>query len=210
MVTKEEFYNALCERHGKEVQSCISKAKIGIAGLGGLGSNISSALTRLGVGHLVLVDFDTVDISNINRQYYLLRHIGQEKTKALSEQLLDINPWIDLTLHTVKIEPGNVKSLFGDCDIICEAFDKPDQKAMLTETVMTELPDKPLVCGTGMAGCGSANEIKTIKRFKNVYISGDGKTGIENGEGLMSPRVAVCAAHQANMILRLILNIREP
>lgn len=209
MITREEFYNALCERHGKEIQEKITGAVVGVAGLGGLGSNISVALTRLGVGRLVLVDFDKVDISNINRQHYFLRHIGTEKTKALSEQLLEINPWIELSAHTVRVTPENVKDLFGECDVICEAFDKPDQKAMLTETVMSELPDKPFVCAAGMAGYGSANEIKTVQRFKNVYICGDGHTGIESGAGLMAPRVAVCAAHQANMILRLILNIKQ-
>lgn len=210
MVSKDEFYAALCERHGSEIQKKISSASVGIAGLGGLGSNIAVSLTRLGVGRLVLADFDKVDITNINRQNYSLKDIGVDKTAALKNRLLEINPWLNCTTCTVKITPEKVVPIFGGCDIICEAFDKPDQKAMLMESVVSTLPDVPLICGSGMAGYGSSNEIKTERRFKNVYICGDGKTGIENGEGLMSPRVGICAAHQANMVLRLILGIKNP
>lgn len=207
MVSKKEFYAALCERHGREIQRKISSASVGIAGLGGLGSNIAVHLARLGIGRLVICDFDKVDIRNINRQSYNLKDIGVYKTTALKKQLLKIHPWIDCKTCNVRITPENVTLIFGDCDIICEAFDKPDQKAMLIESVVYDLPNIPLICGSGMAGYGSSNAIKTERRFKNVYICGDGKTGIENGAELMSPRVGICAAHQANMALRLILGI---
>lgn len=210
MVTKEGFYSSLIERHGKENQDKICKATVGVAGLGGLGSNIAVMLARLGIGRLVLVDYDRVDISNINRQHYFLKHIGMEKTKALSEQLLEINPWLDCTVYNEKVTLENVSKLFSECDVICEAFDEPDQKAMLAEAVLSELTGVPLVCGIGMAGFGSSNEIITIRRLSDVYICGDGKTGIEEGTVLMSPRVGICAAHQANAVLRLILGIENP
>lgn len=210
MVTKRDFYSSLIERHGKENQDKICKATVGVAGLGGLGSNIAVMLARLGVGKLVLVDYDKVDISNINRQHYFLKHIGMEKTKALSEQLLEINPWLDCTVYNEKVTSENVSKFFSECDVICEAFDKPDQKAMLTEAVFSKLTGIPLVCGVGMAGFGSSNEIITVRRLSDMYICGDGKTGIEGGDVLMSPRVGICAAHQANTVLRLILGIENP
>lgn len=205
MLSREEIYAALVERHGAENQAKLSAATVGIAGLGGLGSNIAVHLTRLGVGRLILVDFDTVDVTNLNRQHYFIRHLGLHKPDALKEQLLDINPYIEFETHTVRVTPENVTELFGCCDIICEAFDKPDQKAMLVETVLSELPDIPLISGSGMAGSGSANEIRTVRRFGKFYICGDGTADSTKGLSLMAPRVSVCAAHEATMAMRLIL-----
>ena len=162
-------------------------------------------MTRLGVGRLVLVDFDRVDITNLNRQHYFLPHIGQYKTDALKEQLLQINPYLKFETHTVRITSENVRELFSDCNIICEAFDKPDQKAMLVEAVLSLLPKIPIVSGSGMAGFAPANEIRTVKRLGRLYLCGDGRSDSEICGGLMAPRVAVCAAHEATAILRLIL-----
>ena len=106
--------------------------------------------------------------------------------------------------------PANVKRLFSECDVIVEAFDKPDQKAMLIENDLTQLPDKPLVSGSGMAGYGSANLIKTEKRFGHVYLCGDGTSDVADGLGLMAPRVAVCSAHEGTMVLRLLIGETDP
>ena len=205
MLSKSEINAALEERHGADIQSKLSAASVGIAGLGGLGSNVAVYLTRLGVGRLVLVDFDRVDITNLNRQHYFLPHIGQYKTDALKEQLLQINPYLKFETHTVRITSENVRELFSDCNIICEAFDKPDQKAMLVEAVLSLLPKIPIVSGSGMAVFAPANEIRTVKRLGRLYLCGDGRSDSEICGGLMAPRVAVCAAHEATAILRLIL-----
>ncbi len=206
MVTEKELFNALAERHGVEIQKKFANSCVGIAGLGGLGSNIAVYLTRLGIGKLILVDFDNVDITNINRQNYVLSDIGRPKTTALYEHLIKINPYLNYQLHQVKITSENAVSLFSGCDIICEAFDKPDQKAMLIQTLLSTLKDVKIVSGNGMAGFNTANLIKTTNPIKNLYICGDGQSDISDGLGLMSPRVAVCASHQATMIMRLLLN----
>lgn len=208
--TKEMLARTLIERHTRPVYEAMAGARVGIAGLGGLGSNIAVMLTRLGIGHLVLADFDQVDLSNLNRQHYMIRHLGMEKTKALAEQLYQINPYIDLTLHTVRITQDNALFVFRDCLMICEAFDQPQAKADLVNTVLEQEPDKIIVAASGLAGYGSANDIKTRRVMKNLYLCGDNKSGIEDGMCLMAPRAALCAAHQANMVLRLILNISEP
>ena len=104
----------------------------------------------------------------------------------------------------------NACTLFAGCDVICEAFDQADQKAMLTEAILTGLPDTPLVSGSGMAGWGSANTIQTVRRFGHFYVCGDGESDIEDGVGLTAPRVAVCAAHQATMVMRLLLGQTNP
>lgn len=210
MVAKEAIDTVLCTRHGDGVQQKLSAATVGIAGLGGLGSNIAVHLSRLGIGHLVLADFDKVDLSNLNRQHYFLRHLGKWKTEAMKEQLLDINPYLTYEIHTVRVTDSNACGIFKDCDIICEAFDNADQKAMLIETILTDLPGIPLISGSGMAGSRSANDIRTLHRFSNLYLCGDGTSDISSGECLMSPRVGVCAAHEATMVMRLLLGICEP
>lgn len=209
-LTQQELHAALVARHGAEIQQKLDRATVGIAGLGGLGSNIAVHLARLGVGRLILVDFDTVEVSNLNRQHYTMKDIGVPKTLALLEQLEEINPYLQYEPHTERIIPANAARLFAGCDVVCEAFDRADQKAMLIETLLAQLPDTPIVSGSGMAGIGSANDIRTERRFGRLYVCGDGTSDIADGVGLMAPRVAVCAAQQATMVLRLLLGETEP
>lgn len=207
---RETLEQALIARHGAENQKKFAAATVGIAGLGGLGSHIAVHLARLGVGRLVLADFDRVDVTNLNRQHYFLHHLGRYKTEALAEQLRQINPWLDYEIHTCKVNADNACTLFQGCQVVCEAFDKADQKAMLTQAILTGLPDTLLVAGSGMAGSGSANTIRTRKAMGRFYLCGDGESDIDQGQGLMAPRVAVCAAHQATMVMRLLLGQTEP
>ena len=202
--TKEEWYDALAARHGADLQEKFSRAEVVICGLGGLGSNIAVSLARAGVGHLHLIDFDRVDISNLNRQQYFPEQLGTEKTTALRETLLRIAPYIRVTAETVRLTEENIPRLLAPYPIICEAFDKADQKAMLMNTVLEQLPAAYLVSGNGMAGLRSANRIVTRRVTKRFYLCGDGESDIADGLGLISARVAVCAAHQATMVLRII------
>ena len=209
-LTQEELHAALVERHGADIQQKFDRASVGIAGLGGLGSNIAVHLARLGVGRLVLVDFDTVDVTNLNRQHYTMKDIGVPKTLALLEQLEEINPYLQYEPYTERVIPANVERMFAGCDVVCEAFDRADQKAMLIETLLERLPDTVVVSGSGMAGYGSANAIRTERRFGRLYVCGDGTSDIADGVGLVAPRVAVCAAQQATMVLRLLLGETAP
>ena len=202
--TKEEMLLALEERHGKELQSKFSNASVSICGLGGLGSNIAIALARAGVGNLYLIDFDRVELSNLNRQQYFASQLGMYKTDALKENLLQIIPYVNVISHTVRITESNTKEFLKGTDIICEAFDCAEEKAMLVNCVLENLPDKYLVSGSGMAGMSSANSIKTRRVAKHFYLCGDETSDVSDGIGLVSSRVMVCAAHQAHMVLRII------
>lgn len=210
VLSREAFFTALAKRHGAENQQKLARARIGIAGLGGLGSAIACHLARLGVGKLVLADFDVVDISNLHRQQYTCTQVGMKKTEALAETLHAINPFVELELHSVKVAAENAPGLFADCSIVCEAFDEPDQKALLVETLLTTCPNTTIVGGSGMAGLGSANTIRTRKALERLYLCGDGCSDVAAEGSLASPRVGVCAGHQANMVLRLILGETEP
>ena len=205
VLSKEEIVAALNERHSPEKQKLLSAGRVAIAGLGGLGSNVAYALARIGVGHLHLIDFDVVDITNLNRQQYFMEHIGMYKTDALKSLLLKINPYLDIDTDCIKVTEENLTKLFCDEPIVCEAFDNPEAKAMLVNGILEHFPEKKLVSATGMAGYGSSNTIRTQKLMKNFYLCGDRETAPTYGNGLMAPRVAICAAHEANMITRLLL-----
>ena len=202
--TKEEWNKALSERHGEDVQKIFSSATVAICGLGGLGSNIAISLARAGVGKQILIDFDRVDITNLHRQQYKANQIGMAKTDALSDNLKEIAPYIDIESHTVRITDNNAVELLKDADIICEAFDDAECKAMLTNLVLETMPDKYLVAASGMAGMGSANTIQTRRVSKRFYLCGDGASDVSEAGSLVASRVMLCAAHQAHTVLRIL------
>lgn len=200
----------MAARHSPGVHMRVKQARVGIAGLGGLGSAIALMLARTGVGHLVLADFDVVEPSNLNRQNYLIRHLGMPKTEAMREQIAEVNPYITVDAHCVRVDASNAASLFDGCPVVCEAFDNPASKAEAITALLENLPDVSVIGASGMAGYGSCNAIRTSCRFGGrLYLCGDGETAAENGVGLMAPRVTACAAHQANMALRLLLGLTE-
>lgn len=204
-ISREQLDQAFDARFPEEMQTKLRNARVAVAGLGGLGSNIAVMLARSGVGELLLVDFDRVDVTNLNRQMYLIPQLGKPKAEALPEILYQINPYLTYRSVCIKVTPDNVKELFSEYPIVCEAFDKPDQKAMLVRELLMQCPKTIVVSGNGMAGYADANEIRTCQVMKRLYVCGDQSTDVGNGIGLIAPRVAVCAAHEANKVLQLIM-----
>ena len=194
----------LLKRNVKGISEKLKEAKVCILGLGGLGSNVAVLLARSGIGYLKLVDFDTVEASNLNRQQYRISHIGIKKTEAMKSIIREINPFVETGVLDIKIDRKNIYSTVGDIEIVVEAFDRAETKAMLMEELLTNT-NKIVVSASGMAGLGSANEIVTRKIKDNFYLVGDNYSDYEEYLGIMSTRVMICAAHQANMVLRLIL-----
>lgn len=203
--SREEIDEALRLRHTKKVQDKLGQARVAVCGLGGLGSHIAFALARCGIGGLHLIDFDCVDLTNLNRQQYGLWQLGMPKPDALKEQLLEINPYLEIRVDFVRMTEENIPVLLKDEQYICEAFDVPEEKAMLTNCVLTHFPEKYLVGASGMAGYGDSNFIQTRQVMSHYYLCGDGISDVEQCGGLMAPRVMLCAAHQANKILELII-----
>lgn len=201
----EELEALMMARHTPGVHTRVKRARVGIAGAGGLGSNVAIALARTGVGYLKIVDFDLVEPSNLNRQQYFIDQIGMPKVFALRDNLQRINPAVEVNVHYGKITPDNLVALFSDIDILVEAFDAANQKAMLANGFLRHCPDKYLIAASGMAGFESSNSIQTQRINKYFYLCGDAVTGAGPGCGLMAPRVGIVAHHQANAVLRLIL-----
>lgn len=202
--TEEAMYRALEERHGKELQKRFASASVAVCGLGGLGSHIAFALARAGIGRLILIDFDKVEITNLNRQQYKADQIGLDKTEALKRNLKEIAPYVQTEIFCEKLTEKNIPELLKEADIVCEAFDDPESKALLTDTVLSLMKEKYLVAASGMAGLESGNIICTRKITDHFYLCGDGVSEVTDGMGLVSARVMLCAAHQAHMVLRIL------
>lgn len=203
-----DISRVMADRCGQEYMDKMLSARIAVAGLGGLGSLTAVLLCRMGVGRLHLLDHDIVELSNINRQQYFFTQLGRLKTEALAEILYKINPFIDLEIDNVRVTEANINTLFTNDEIICEAFDTAESKAMLTNCILENFTDKYVISGSGMAGLDDAGLIKSQKKFKRLYICGDGVSDCCQSP-LYAARVAVCAGHQANLAVRIILGLEE-
>jgi sulfur carrier protein ThiS adenylyltransferase len=202
---EEELEALLVARHTPGIHEKVKRACVGVAGLGGLGSAVAVALARVGVGRLILADFDVIEPSNLNRQQYFVDQIGMPKSAALAANLARINPYVKLETHTVRLTAGNVPEVFAGADVLVEALDSADQKAMLMESFAAAFPDRPVVMASGLAGHGPGTTIGVRRLGRSVYVVGDLESGAAPGRGLMAPRVGIAAHMQANTVLRLLL-----
>jgi len=206
MPAAEEMERLLYARHTPGVHDRIKSSSVGIMGLGGLGSVVALALARIGVGHLLLVDFDLVDPSNLNRQNYFVDQVGMKKTEALRINLGRVNPYLKIETLDVVLTEQSIPTVFANVDVLVECFDGAEMKAAALRCALTVLKGKPFVGASGVAGYGDNNQIITSRIRAGVYLVGDRETAARPGEGLMAPRVGIAAHHQANQILRLLLN----
>ena len=187
-----------------EERAVLESARVGIAGAGGLGSNCAMHLVRAGVQHLTVVDFDVVNESNLNRQFFFRDQIGQKKVEALKENLLRIDPDADIRAVDAKIDAASVKEIFADCDIVVEAFDVVDAKVMLVSSFASS--GKNLVTASGLAGWGRSNEMR-VRKMGNIVAVGDGETAVGASAAPASPRVGIAAAMQANAVVAILLGV---
>jgi sulfur carrier protein ThiS adenylyltransferase len=188
----------------------LAASHVAIIGCGGLGSNAAAMLVRCGVGKLTLVDFDVVEESNLNRQMFFLDQLGMPKTAALRETLLRINPDVSLRIHQECVTAENLVDLVGDAEVVIEAADRAEVKAMIANTVLTELADTPLVSASGLAGFDSANDVVTERMADGFYLVGDQRSDVRLGYSLLASRVMVAAAHEAHAAIRILLGYPEP
>jgi sulfur carrier protein ThiS adenylyltransferase len=190
-----------------EIEEHLKKFRVGIAGAGGLGSNCAAALTRCGVGTLIVADFDTVEQSNLSRQFYFVRQVGMLKTTALKENLIGIRPETNVIIHQTELNIKNIPSIFADCHVIVEAFDRTDMKEMLIETVQKELPGIPLIVGSGMAGWGKNEILKLRKVDETLYVCGDESSEASDDLPPLAPRVGIVASMQANTVIEILMRM---
>lgn len=199
-----EFEQALGRYLSSEQLDRIRSVKVGIAGGGGLGSNCAVALVRTGFRHIKIVDFDVVDYSNLNRQFYFSDQAGRAKVEALRENLRLINPAVDIEVAQIKLEADNVGEIFGDCNVVVEAFDRAEYKRLIVEAFLSS--DKLLVAASGLAGWGNSDRIRVHRIKDNFYLVGDLITGIGPDTPPLAPCVFIAAAKQADVVLSYALD----
>ncbi|MGF3554887.1 MAG: sulfur carrier protein ThiS adenylyltransferase ThiF [Thermoplasmatota archaeon] len=188
----------------EKIKGKLKKSIIGIAGLGGLGSNAAVSLARAGVGKLVLVDFDIVEKNNLNRQYYFLDQVGKYKVDALKENIKKINPETTVETYNMKLIKGSMEKPFKEVDVVIEALDNAETKTVFIEEILTKLPRKPIVAASGVAGYGHSDRIKT-KKLGCLYMCYDEHAKSSDDDVLMAPRVILMANWEANVALEIIL-----
>jgi len=188
-----------------QIRTILSQKTIGIAGAGGLGSNCAASLIRSGIGKLIIADFDVVTDANLNRQFFFHDQIGERKVDALRDNLLRICPFASLQMHNIKVSPENISLLFSTCDIVVEAFDLADQKQMLIEYMLENLPQIPVVAASGLAGWGGADMLRTI-RSGSLYICGDETSEVSDENPPLAPKVNIVSNLQADTVLGILLS----
>ncbi len=180
---------------------------VGIAGIGGLGSNIAVSLLRAGVQQFIIADDDRVEISNLNRQYYFFDQVGMRKTAALQQNLLRINPYVQVAWHDNLITADNLTDIFAGADLLIEAFDEPEMKVLTAHHWMQKFPQRFLIMGSGLSGYGMTDQLKTTVCGK-IVICGDQQTPYSRENGLSAPRLGIVAQMQANAALEILLDGR--
>ncbi|MGA1978497.1 MAG: sulfur carrier protein ThiS adenylyltransferase ThiF [Bacteroidales bacterium] len=188
-----------------EIKEHLSRFRVGIAGAGGLGTNCAVALARSGVGTIVISDYDVIEPLNLNRQYFFTNQVGMLKTEALKENIAKINPDVTVIAHTVRLDSSNLPEIYAGCDVLVEAFDSDEMKAMMIETVQTRMPQTPLVTGSGLAGWGDNDSIRCRKIDETLYVCGDEKTIADADLPPMAPRVGIVANMQANLVIEILM-----
>jgi len=198
-----DFEKALALILGEESLARVRQVKVGIAGAGGLGSNCAQYLVRSGFKHFRIVDFDRVELSNLNRQFFFLNQVGQPKVEALKKNLAAINPDLNIEVLQVKIEAGNVRALFSDCEVVIEALDRPEYKKLVVEAYLNS--GKLLVAASGLAGWGNSDGI-TIHQIKDrFFLVGDLVSEVNPECPPVAPGVSITAAKQADVVLSYFL-----
>ncbi len=189
----------------EQIREKLGNFTVGIAGCGGLGSNCAVSLARVGIGRLVIADFDVIEESNLNRQYFFREQIGKKKALALKENIEKITGSTRVEAHDLKLNEDNLPELFGECDVVVEAFDLAEMKKMIAETVLEKMPEKPLVMGVGLAGYGNSNAF-CVKKIGNLHICGDEETETSDDLPPLGPRVGIVSNMQANQVMEILLN----
>ncbi len=190
-------------RNPQGVRETLKNKTVGIAGCGGLGSNIAVSLVRAGIGNLIIVDYDVVDISNLNRQFFFLNDIGEFKVDAIRKYLTQINFQVKISGFNKELTPDNISDYFAGVDIMVEAFDLAEKKRWLIDNWLRKYSSIPLVCGSGLSGYGKTNDLG-VMRAGNLFVCGDQSTD-SIIDGLCSVRVSIVANMQANCVVEILM-----
>ncbi|MBU1023021.1 sulfur carrier protein ThiS adenylyltransferase ThiF [bacterium] len=192
----------ICASNAPGSLPILKKKCVGIAGAGGLGSNVAIMLARSGIGKLIVVDYDDVEIENLNRQHFFLEHVGKPKVEALGEIIKKIVPGMNYVSSKVRLTEENIAGIFGEVDVLVEALDKAYYKAVLIDSWVALKNNRPIIAVSGVAGYGKIDKIK-VKRMGNLTIIGDFESN--QCDGMMAPRITLVASMQAALTIEYLM-----
>lgn len=203
-VTVSGCFEKFFKNNPPGITEIFSRHRFFIAGAGGLGSNVAHMIVRSGAVDIVIADFDVVSESNLNRQFYFYDQIGMNKTDALCENLIRINPDLRIEKVTGRLSPADFKDYIdASVDLVFECFDNPASKAELTRFCLSERPDLPFVAVSGIGGDGPPEEIKKIRKTENFFIVGDERSDCDE-LGTLACRVTLAAALQVHAAMDML------
>lgn len=205
-MTDNPFISGLGTYFTADQLRCLGAVRVGIAGAGGLGSNVAVHLVRSGVRRLVIADFDHVAASNLNRQFFFCDQVGMAKVTALKANLLRINPDLDLEMQDVRLDAGNIRAVFASCQVLVEALDQAQDKKMMADAFMAD--SRLLVCASGIGGWGRSDRIRTLRLRDGFWLVGDGESEVSVSVPPTSAVVGIAAAKQADVVIEMILEGR--
>lgn len=195
---------------GREGQRLLCGSHVCIVGCGALGSMVAMQLAGAGVGHLTIVDFDTVDISNLHRQFFFkTADAGKGKAMLLRESIVELNPDAEVTVVGKAVTSESAEDLFRRHDFIVDATDNPCSKSVI-ERVCAEI-SKPC-CIAGVSGFHG--QVMTLlpgdEKFSDIFPDSDmgGFIPCSLG-GVMGPAAALCASVQASEVIKSITGAGE-
>lgn len=186
----------------------LHNASVGIAGVGGLGSNVAMALARSGVGNLIIVDHDLVEESNLNRQHFFRDQIGEPKVEALKQNIERAVVTCGVKAINKKLEKGRMTEPFTDVDIVVEALDSAETKVQFIEETLMNLPGKPIVAASGVAGIGGSERVKLV-RSGDLFLVQDPESKSSDDDISLAPKVGMMAHYQANIVLEILMGWRK-
>jgi thiamine biosynthesis protein ThiF, family 2 len=205
MPSEAEYDAAFILKNGRDVHARMKRATVGIVGLGGLGSNISIMLARAGVWKFIIADYSNINLPNLCRQNFQFKDIGNRKTDVVEEMILNVNPYAKVEKHFVKVDATNASTIFSGCDVVCEAMDLSDEKTVFIDKMVNTYPNITIISGSGMAGYGRSNAIRTVQSLKQLYICGDMGDVVDRAPVIIAPRANICAGHVANTAIAVLM-----
>lgn len=184
------------------VRRILSGCSAGIAGAGGIGSNVAMLLARAGLGRITVVDHDEVALPNLNRQAYFLDQCGRLKVDALAENVSRIGAGTVFTGIGIRLLPGGFCAPFEGCDVLIEALDLAETKVLAIEEWTRGMPGVPVIAVSGIAGTGASGTIR-LDHHGSVSLVGDQTSDLSLGT--LATRVSLAAAMVADQAVSILL-----
>lgn len=214
MLSKEEgkryFKQILLEEFGLNAQIELKKARVAVVGAGGLGCPVLQYLASCGVGTLGIIDFDTVDVTNLHRQIlYTPNDVGQKKAHLAAERIKQQNPFVNTIVHDVLVSSENVEELFSQYDVVVDGCDNFATRYVVNDACVKL--KKPLVYGSilGFEGQVAVFNYKGSKHLRDIFPEAPNAEDVPNcnDNGVLGTLPGVIGTIMAQETIKLVAGL---